>query len=81
MALNVQADTRRKTMLSMCKNLLHRRLLQLMSQQKKTIDVEQVNDLSVLVGIDHEIVLLLEFILGLLCIMLVASIYIVARFY
>jgi hypothetical protein len=49
------------------------------SQQKKTIDVEQTNDLSVLVGIGCEIVLLLKFIFGLLCTMLVVSIYIVAR--
>jgi len=51
------------------------------SQEKKTIDVEQRNDLYVLVGIGCEIILLLKFILGLLRIMLVASIYIVARLY
>jgi len=51
------------------------------SQQKKTINAEQMNDLSVLVAFDREIILLLKFILGLLCIMLVASIYIVARLY
>jgi hypothetical protein len=50
-------------------------------QQKKTIDVEQTNDLSILVGVGHETVLLLKFIVDLLCIMLVASIYIVARLY
>jgi hypothetical protein len=51
------------------------------SQQKKTINVEQMNDLSILVGIGREIVLLLKFILGLLCIMLVVITYIVARLY
>ena len=51
------------------------------SQLKKTINVEQMNDLSILVGIGREIVLLLKFILGLLCIMLVVITYIVARLY
>jgi hypothetical protein len=32
------------------------------SQQKKTIDVEETNDLSILIRIGHEIILLLKFI-------------------
>jgi hypothetical protein len=49
------------------------------SQWKKPIDVEQMNDLSILVGIGHEIIMLLKCILGLVCLVLVGTVYIVAR--
>jgi predicted flap endonuclease-1-like 5' DNA nuclease len=45
-----------------------------MSQQKKPID-----DLSVLVGIGHEILLLLKCIIGLVCLVLFGIVYIVSR--
>jgi hypothetical protein len=44
------------------------------SQQKKPID-----DMSVLVGIGHEILLLLKCIVGLICLVLFGIIYIVSR--
>ena len=49
------------------------------SQRKKTIDVEEMNDLFVVVGIGREIVMLLKCILGLVCLVLVGTVYIVAR--
>jgi len=49
------------------------------SQRKKTIDVEEMNDLFVVVGIGREIVMLLKFILGLVCLVLVGIVYIVSR--
>jgi hypothetical protein len=44
------------------------------SQQKKPID-----NLSVLVGIGHEILLLLKCIVGLVCLVLFGIVYIVSR--
>ena len=49
------------------------------SQRKKTIDVEEMNDLFVVVGIGREIVMLLKCILGLVCLVLVRIVYIVSR--
>ena len=44
------------------------------SQRKKTIDVEEMNDLFVVVGIGREIVMLLKCILGLVCLVLVGTV-------
>ena len=46
---------------------------------KKPIDVEQTHDLSVLVGIDREILRLLKCILALVFLVVVEIVYIVAR--
>ena len=46
---------------------------------KKPIDVEQTHDLSVLVRIGHEILMLLKCILALVFLVVVGIIYIVAR--
>ena len=66
-ALDVQAGTRRKSMLNTCKTLLHRWLRRLMRLilRKKPIDVEQTHDRSILVGIGREILMLLKCILAL----------------
>jgi hypothetical protein len=47
--------------------------------KEKPINVEQTNDLFVLVGIGREIIMLLKCILGLVCLVLVGTVYIVAR--
>ena len=47
--------------------------------RKKPIDIEQTHDLSVLVGIGHEILMLLKCILGLVFLVVVGIVYIVAR--
>ena len=47
--------------------------------RKKPIDVEQTHDLSVLVGIGHEILMLLKCILALVFLVVVGIVYIVAR--
>ena len=47
--------------------------------RKKPIDVEQTHDLSVLVGIDREILMLLKCILALVFLVIVGIVYIVAR--
>ena len=47
--------------------------------RKKPIDVEQIHDLSVLVGIDREILMLLKYILALVFLVVVGIVYIVAR--
>ena len=47
--------------------------------QKKPIDVEQMHDLSVLVGIGCEILMLLKCILALVFLLVVGIVYIVAR--
>jgi hypothetical protein len=49
------------------------------SQWKKLIDVKQRNDLSILVGIGREIIMMMKCILGLICLVLVGTVYIVAR--
>lgn len=49
------------------------------SQRKQPVDVEQTNDMSVLVRIGREILVLLMCMLGLLCLVLLATVYIVAR--
>ena len=48
-------------------------------QPKKPKDVEQMGDLSVLVGIGREILVLLKCILALVFLVLVGIVYIVAR--
>ena len=48
-------------------------------QPKKPKDVEQMGDLSVLVGIGREILVLLKCILALVFIVVVGIVYIVAR--
>ena len=48
-------------------------------QPKKPKDVEQTGDLSVLVGIGHEILVLLKCILALVFLVVVGIVYIVAR--
>ena len=47
--------------------------------RKKPIDVEQTHDLSVLVGIRREILMLLKCILALVFLVVVGIVYIVAR--
>ena len=47
--------------------------------RKKPIDVEQMHDLSILVGIGREILMLLKCILALVFLVLVWIVYIVAR--
>ena len=47
--------------------------------RKKPIDVEQTHGLSVLVGIGHEILMLLKCILALVFLVVVGIVYIVAR--
>ena len=47
--------------------------------QKKPIDVEQTHNLSILVGIGREILMLLKCILALVFLLLVGIVYIVAR--
>ena len=47
--------------------------------RKKPINVEQTHDLSVLVGIDHEILMLLKCILALVFLVVVGIVYIVVR--
>ena len=47
--------------------------------RKKPIDVEQTHDLSVLVGIDREILMLLKCILVLVFLVVVGIVYIIAR--
>ena len=49
------------------------------NQQKKPIDEELMKDLSVLVGIGTEIIILLKCIVGLVCLVLVGIVYIVSR--
>ena len=48
-------------------------------QPKKPKDVEQMGDMSVLVGIGHEILVLLKCILALVFLVVVGIVYIVAR--
>ena len=47
--------------------------------RKEPIDVEQTHDLYVLVGIGHEILMLLKCILALVFLVVVGIVYIVAR--
>ena len=47
--------------------------------RKKPIDVEQTHDLSILVGIGREILILLKCILTLVFLVVVGIVYIVAR--
>ena len=47
--------------------------------RKKPIDVEQTHDLSILVRIGHEILMLLKCILALVLLVIVMIVYIVAR--
>ena len=47
--------------------------------RKKPIDVEQMHDLSVLVGIGREILMLLKCILTLVFLVVVGIVYIIAR--
>jgi hypothetical protein len=49
------------------------------NQQNKLIDEELTKDLSVLVGIDHEVLILLKCIVGLVCLVLFRIVYIVSR--
>ena len=46
---------------------------------KKPIDVEQMHDLSILVGIGREILMLLKCILALVLLVVVGIVYIIAR--
>ena len=72
--------TGRKSMLSTSKNLLQRRLRQLMSAPLYNEAVnQQNNDLSILVGIGLEILILLKCIVGLVCLVLFGIVYIVSR--
>ena len=48
-------------------------------QPKKPKDVEQIGDLSILVGIGREILVLLKCILALVFLVVVGIVYIVAR--
>ena len=47
--------------------------------RKKPLDVEQTHDLSVLVGIGREILMLLKCILAFVFVLIVGIVYIVAR--
>ena len=47
--------------------------------RKKPINVEQMHDLSVLVGIGREILMLLKYILALVFLVVVGIVYIIAR--
>ena len=49
------------------------------SQQEKLIDIQQMNDLSVLVTYGHEIIMLLKWIVVLVCLVIVEIAYVVAR--
>ena len=49
------------------------------SQQKKLIDIQQTNDLSVLVTYGHEIIMLLKCIVVLVCLVIAGIAYVVAR--
>ena len=52
---------------------------EVVNQQKKPIDEELIKNLSVLVGIGHQILVLLKCIIGLVCLVLVGIVYIVSR--
>ena len=52
---------------------------EVVSQQKKLIDIQQKNDLSVLIAYDHEIIMLLKCIVVLVCLVIVGIAYVVAR--
>jgi hypothetical protein len=52
---------------------------EVVNQQKKPMDEELTNDLSILVRIDREILILLKCIIGLVCLVLFGIIYIVSR--
>ena len=47
--------------------------------RKKPIDIEKTHDMSVLVGIGHEILMLLKCILALVFLVIIGIVYIVAR--
>ena len=47
--------------------------------RKKPIDIEQMHDLSILVGIGHEILMLLKCILALVFLVVVGIVYIIER--
>ena len=81
MALDVQAGTGRKSMLNTCKTLAQAATAadEAVILRKKPIDVEQTHDLSVLVGIGREILMLLKCILALVFLVVVGIVYIVAR--
>ena len=49
------------------------------NQQKKPIDQKLTKDFSILVGISHEILILLKCIVGLVCLVLFGIVYIVSR--
>ena len=49
------------------------------NQQKKPVDEELTKDLSVLVGIGREILILLKCIIGLVCLVIFGIVYIVSR--
>jgi len=52
---------------------------EVVNQQKKPIDEELTNNLSVLVGIGHQILVLLKCIIGLVCLVLFGIVCIVSR--
>ena len=49
------------------------------SQRKEFNDVDQANDLSIIVGIRHELIMLLKCILVLVFLVLVAIVFVVAK--
>jgi len=71
---DVRVGTGRKNTFNTSRNLLHRRL-----RRKKPIDVDQANDLSIIVGIGRELIMLLKCILVLVCLVLIAIVFVVAR--
>ena len=76
---DVQASTGRKSMLNSCKNILHNTAAnEAVIQPKKPKDVAQSGDLSVLVEIGREILVLLKCILALVLLVVVGIVYIVA---
>ena len=82
MALDVQAGTRKEEYVEHVQNSLAQAATvadEAVILQKKPIDVEQTHDLSVLVGIGHEILMLLKCILALVFLVVVGIVYIVAR--
>ena len=50
-----------------------------MSQRKESIDVDQANDLSIIVGIGRELIMLLKCILVLVFLVLVVVVFVVAK--
>ena len=73
---DVQVGTGRKNTLNTSRNLLHR-WLRLKDMRQWAVD--QANDLSIIVGIGRELIMLLKCILVLIFLVLVAIVFVVAK--